>query len=267
MGNEEYRFIAVDMDGTILDKEYRISKAVREALVLCRQQGRKVIISTGRVYSSAAKHLEAAGGADGFVCSNGADVFDAAGGVIHQYHLNETASRRLVDISRDYDSHFCGFLGDIWHYEAERAYTSFYTRRSGIEGVLTNFDNFGTLSFTKCLFIDDREKLLPIKARIEAELGNQVQMLFSADFMLEIVTKGVSKSRGLRAFVEHFGGSLDQVIAFGDAENDEDMLLAAGHGVAMGNASEEFKARIGHVAPSVDEDGVAVYLKEFFGIS
>ena len=267
MRNEAYRFIAVDMDGTILDREYRISRAVREALVHCRQHGRKVILSTGRVYSSAAKHLEAAGGADGFVCSNGADVYDAAGGVIHQYHLSETASRRLVRISRDYDSHFCGFLGDIWHYEAERSFTAFYTRRSGMEGVLTNFDNFGALSFTKCLFIDDREKLLSIKARIEAELGDQVQMLFSADFMLEVVTRGVSKSTGLRAFVEHFGGSLDQVIAFGDAENDEDMLHASGHGVAMGNASVEFKARIGHVAPSVDEDGVAVYLKEFFGFS
>ena len=267
MRNEAFKFIAVDMDGTILDRDYRISKAVREALVQCRQKGLKLILSTGRVYSSAAKHLEAAGGADGFVCSNGADVYDAAGGVIHQYHLNEAVSRRLVAISRDYDSHFNGFIGDIWHYEAERAYTAFYVRRSGMEGVRANFDNFGALSFTKCLVIDDREKLLPIKARIEAELGDQVQMLFSADFMLEIVTKGVSKSTGLRAYVEHFGGSLGQVIAFGDAENDEDMLHASGHGVAMGNASVEFKARIGHVAPSVDEDGVAVYLKEFFGFS
>ena len=56
------------------------------------------------------------------------------------------------------------------------------------------------------------------------------------------------------------------MIAFGDAENDEDMLLAAGVGVAMGNASDEVKAKADAVAPSVDDDGVAVFLREFFGL-
>jgi len=54
------------------------------------------------------------------------------------------------------------------------------------------------------------------------------------------------------------------VIAFGDAENDEEMLLASGMGGAMGNASEELKAKAAAIAPSVDEDGVAVFLEQLF---
>ncbi len=76
------------------------------------------------------------------------------------------------------------------------------------------------------------------------------------------ISYGVSKPRDETD--EQFGGNLNQVIAFGDAENDEEMLLASGMGGAMGNASEELKAKAAAIAPSVDEDGVAVFLEQLF---
>ena len=265
MKNDRIKFIALDMDGTILDRNYVLSPAVREALQECRLIGKKIIISTGRVFASANKHMAALGGADGFVCSNGADVYDGEGRVIAQTHMDDALSRRFVAISRGYDSHFHAFIGDSWYYEREKSYTQFYIRRSGLEGNQVNFDNFGKLSFTKCMFLDDHEKLEAIKSVMETELRGTAQFLYSAPFMLEIVMNGVSKSSGLDTCVGHWGGRMEEVIAFGDAGNDEDMILAAGIGVAMGNASDELKAKADAVALSVDEDGVAVFLKDFFG--
>ena len=239
---------------------------VRDVLVACRKLGKKVIISTGRVFASANKHTAALGGADGFVCSNGADVYDGEGLIIAQTHMDEELSRRFVALSRKFDSHFHAFIGDNWYYEHEKAYTQFYMRRSGLEGNRVNFDNFGKLGFTKCMFLDDHEKLESIAAVLEKEIKGRAHVMYSAPFMLEAVVNGVNKASGLKSCVGHWGGSLDEVIAFGDAENDEDMLLAAGFGVAMGNASGELKAKVGAVAPSVDEDGVAVYLKGFFDL-
>ncbi|HWR12188.1 MAG TPA: HAD family hydrolase [Rectinemataceae bacterium] len=266
MKNGNFRYIALDMDGTILDKNYALSPAVRDTLIACRELGKKVIISTGRVFASANKHLAALGGADGFVCSNGADVYDNAGVLISQTHMDDALSRMFVALARANDSHFHAFIGDSWYYEREKAYTQFYIKRSGLEGNQVNFDNFERLGFTKCMFLDDHEKLETLRERIEKELAGRAQLMYSAPFMLEVVVNGVSKSSGLRSCVGHWGGSLDEVIAFGDAGNDEDMLLAAGFGVAMGNASDELKAKVDAVAPSVDEDGVAVFLKSFFDL-
>jgi len=264
--NDHIGYIALDMDGTILNKDYVLSAAVRDTLAACRAAGKKVIISTGRVFASANKHVAAAGGVDGFVCTNGADVYDGKGAILAQTHMDEPLSRRIVAISRAFGSHFHAFIGDRWYYEREKPYTLFYVKRSGIEGEKVDFDRYGKLGFTKAMFLDDHDRLEAIKAVLEGELGGRVQIMYSAPFMLEIVVEGVSKSSGLKACVGHWGGTLDQVIAFGDAENDEDMLLAAGVGVAMGNASDEVKAKADAVAPSVDDDGVAVFLREFFGL-
>ncbi len=266
MKNGQFKYIALDMDGTILDRNYALSPAVRDCLAACRKAGRKVIISTGRVLASARKHTSALGGVDGFVCSNGADVYDGEGVIIRQTHMEDSLSRRLVGISRSFDSHFHAFIGDDWYYEREKSYTSFYLRRSGLEGNHVDFDNYGKLAFTKGIFLDDHEKLERIRSVLEREISGEAQFMYSAPFMLEVVVNGVNKASGLRSCVGHWGGSLEEVIAFGDAGNDEDMLLAAGMGVAMGNASDELKAKVDDVAPSVDDDGVAVYLKVFYGL-
>jgi Cof subfamily protein (haloacid dehalogenase superfamily) len=256
----------MDMDGTILDKNYRLSPAVKETLDLAKSEGKKIIIATGRVYSSAAKHSPGLGGVDGFVCSNGADIYDGGGRLIAETHMDRSLSRRLVEISRAWSCHFHAFVGDDWYFERETPYTEFYVRRSGLDGKRVNFDDHTALEFTKCMFLDDHERLEPIRIELERLFGSEVQIMYSAPFMLEVVVNGVNKASGLETCVKQLGGNLSETIAFGDAENDEDMLLAAGVGVAMGNAPEQLKAKLRYTAPSVDDDGVAVFLKEFFGL-
>jgi Cof subfamily protein (haloacid dehalogenase superfamily) len=206
------------------------------------------------------------GGADGFVCSNGADVYAGSDEPIFEKHMDEALSRTIVGISRRFDSHFHAFIGERWYYEREKSYTDFYTRRTGLAGHFGNFDDFESLNFTKCMFIDEHRKLEAVAEALKAELGGKLQIMFSNPIMLEIVVDGVNKATGLLACVGHWGGSLEETIAFGDAGNDEDMILAAGIGVAMGNADPDLKAKADFVAPSVDEAGVALFLQDFFSL-
>ena len=101
MQNDRIKFIALDMDGTILDKNYVLSPAVRDTLMPnAARLGKKIIISTGRVFASANKHMAALGGADGFVCSNGADVYDGGG----QDNRSDPYERCLVaPLRRDFE--------------------------------------------------------------------------------------------------------------------------------------------------------------------
>jgi Cof subfamily protein (haloacid dehalogenase superfamily) len=266
MNHNDFGYIALDLDGTILNADYVLSDGVREVLKACRRIGKKVIISTGRVLSSAKGQVSSLEGVDGFVCSNGADIYQGSGQSIAHFHMDKILSQEIYLLARGFDSHYHAYLGDSWCYERRNAYTDYYVKRAGKEGLRMDFDSLGTPEFTKFMFMDDHEKLEPIRMKLIERFGSTVQIVYSAPFMLEIVVAGVSKASGLKLCVEHLRGSLREVIAFGDAENDEEMLLASGMGVAMGNATEELKAKAAAVAPSVDDDGVAVFLKDFFSL-
>ena len=95
---------------------------------------------------------------------------------------------------------------------------------------------------------------------------NVVDSGFGGGFgYFDVVQPGVSKATGIRALMDTFGINASQVMAFGDAGNDADMLRLAGTGVAMGNASEELKAIADLVCDPCEEQGVIKVLEEVFG--
>ena len=79
---------------------------------------------------------------------------------------------------------------------------------------------------------------------------------------LEFNASAAHKGNALKRFAEHLGLTLDNCAAFGDGLNDLSMIEAAGLGVAMSNAVPAVKAAASRIAPSNDEDGVAVVLEE-----
>lgn len=80
---------------------------------------------------------------------------------------------------------------------------------------------------------------------------------------IDILPEGGGKTAGIRATMERYGLSADEIMAFGDGENDAAMLEMAGIGVAMGNSVERTKALADYVTASVDEDGVSQALRHF----
>ena len=79
----------------------------------------------------------------------------------------------------------------------------------------------------------------------------------------DIIAGGGGKMNGIKWYLEHIGLKPEEIIAFGDAENDLDMLRFAGIGVAMGNGSEEAKAAADYITADIDDDGIEKALKHF----
>lgn len=95
---------------------------------------------------------------------------------------------------------------------------------------------------------------------------NVVDSGFGGGFgYLDVVQPGVSKATGIRALMDAFGIDASEVMAFGDAGNDAEMLRLAGVGVAMGNASDELKSIADLVCDPCEEQGVLKVLEEVFG--
>lgn len=95
---------------------------------------------------------------------------------------------------------------------------------------------------------------------------NVVDSGFGGGFgYLDVVQPGVSKATGIRALMDAFGIDASEVMAFGDAGNDAEMLRLAGVGVAMGNASDGLKSIADLVCDPCEEQGVLKVLEEVFG--
>ena len=260
------RFIAMDMDGTILDEGYQLSPHVADTLKKLQNQGKKLIIATGRIYKAAKIVLADSFEPDAFVCTNGADIYNRDGTILASHHIPTEALPILTKVSRDHDVLFCCCVGERWIYDRYSPGVDFYEKRTSMKGVRKNFDSLVGEDILKFLAVGPNEKLLEMRETILNSAPDLLDAFFSHETMLEIVASGVSKRQGLEECLRYLGGSLEETIAFGDAENDLEMLRSVKVGVAMGNAHSYIQTAVPYVTASVDDDGVARFLEELFGI-
>jgi Cof subfamily protein (haloacid dehalogenase superfamily) len=116
---------------------------------------------------------------------------------------------------------------------------------------------------TKLVVIDDPEVLDRLKQRMLARFDGRLYISKSLPYFLEFASPDVTKAAGLDFLAEHVGFTSERTLAFGDGENDVELLEWAGYGVAVANAHERVKAVADFVCPSVDEEGVAQVLEAF----
>ena len=80
---------------------------------------------------------------------------------------------------------------------------------------------------------------------------------------IDIISKHGGKAKGLAKFMERYGLRPGETMAFGDGENDIDMIRFAGIGVAMGNAIKNLKSAADYITTDIDDDGIANALQHF----
>ncbi len=86
---------------------------------------------------------------------------------------------------------------------------------------------------------------------------------WSHEHLVNLIPKQAGKSQAIRWCLDYFNIQREDTYAFGDGYNDHDMLLAVGHGIAMGNATEQLKSIAEFVTKSVDEDGIAYAIENY----
>ena len=122
---------------------------------------------------------------------------------------------------------------------------------------LADFLNFAPI---KILMSVLPEQIEQVQAQIAALLPEELTVVQTAAFYLEVIPRCINKGQGIEDICRVLNISADEVIAFGDAENDIPMLRKAGVGVAMGNAKDDVKAAADMVTLSNNEDGIAFAL-------
>jgi len=269
--NSDIRILALDLDGTVVGAGNLLSQRSIAAVAAFKATGRELLVASGRPRRSALPWALRLGGASAMICHNGAAVYDfgasSEGALIAETRLPEEIARRVVELSRKLDLHFHGFVEDAWLFERSLPGTAMYELRSSFAGTRVNFDSLPRLGFHKAMFIGEPGTAIEDAAARTREIcGDAATVMFSGPGFLEIVAAGVSKAVGLGSYLSRRGLDITQVLAIGDAENDEEMLLSAGIGVAMGDAPAALRSRVGkvgRVTGGFAEDGAAAAIEAF----
>ncbi len=265
----DYKLIALDIDGTLLNSKKELTPRTRYALIEAQERGKKLIIASGRhpigVYPLASDLL---------LDRYGGYIMAFGGGKIIDCATNQTIVSKLFPLEYvpDIVSVLNGSNLTMMTYDDSKIYAyGQLNDYSNIERDILKAEMVEVDDFVSAIKFDINKILVagePIEVdRYEKLLKERYDGLLdiykSAPYFLEIMPFGVSKGSMLPNFLEKLGISKDELIAFGDNYNDMTMIGYAGFGVAMENGEPEVKKIANYICESNDNDGIAKTLEKF----
>lgn len=265
----DYKLIAMDIDGTLLNSAKQITPHTRYALLEAQQQGKRLILASGRhpvgVYPIASDLLLDKYG--GFIMSFG-------GGKIIDCTTGQTVVTRLFPkeyladiVSVLKESNITVMVHDETKIFADNKVNDYTNVEKDIVKMdMTVVDDFvGAVKFdiNKILLAGEPYELDKYQEILSRRYDGLLDVYKSAPYFLELMPFGVSKGSMLPLLLKKLGVDREELIAFGDNYNDLTMIGYAGLGVAMENAEEEVKKIANYVCESNDNDGIANTLSKF----
>lgn len=259
------RLVAVDLDGTLLNDTKRISGRTVSALKCLPNAGVRVVIASARPPRSV-RHVYTELGLDTWQINyNGALIWDEPNRrSVHHRPMEGSVVRRIIDAVRDrYEEVLVGCeVLDRWCTDRfDQTYTT-ETGRLFKPDLVAPLAEFCDQPITKLLLLADPLTITRLDP-VLIDLPFDVSIVRSDPQLIQITSAGASKGEALRLVAAHYGVSMREVMAIGDAANDVPMLQAAGVAVAMDNARPDVKKVADWVAPSNNDHGVHAALVRY----
>lgn len=263
------KYIFLDIDGTLLDcsgGEY-IPDSASAAVAAARRKGHLVFVCTGRTPGEVSDKVKSVG-FDGYVCSAGADII-IGDKVIFQHAILPEELLRLQDLAA---ANGFGIVlqGAVKSFIDERG-MGFFEEINGQREMDSEFGKIPLSKFTpldiyrkmperisKVLYLTtDLVKLKAAFAQLKPDYHMALHGVAGVTVLMgELSTSGVVKSTGIERVVKYFGEPDVVTYAYGDSNNDVDMIAAVTHGVAMGNALDSVKAVADEICETLRDDGI-----------
>lgn len=263
-----YKLIALDMDGTLLTEDKIVSERTKKAIENARNQGKYVVLCSGRPIEGINRYLEELGmtSEEDYVISfNGAIVQHAKSReVISRNVLSGEDLHYLYNISKELGVNIHAFSKYGCITPKMSTYSEHEGKINGIPVIITDYNAVpNDEEIVKIMLVDDEEILEEAIKKLPQEVYEKYTVVRSAPFFTEYLNKDANKGTGVEMLAKHLGIKRDEVICVGDAGNDIHMIEYAGLGVAMGNAFPEVKEIADYITASNEDDGVAEVIEKF----
>lgn len=260
------RLIATDLDDTLLDAHSDLTPRTISALQRAMDAGVMISLSSGRMPEAMLPFANRLSVNAPMILFNGA--------MIHDHRTNQTLfsnpipAQTALGVAKMIESmgiYLQIYPGSGYYCSRRCEHTDRY--EASIRVPCTELgvpvSEWMTGGMIKMLAIADPETITAAQAQLREAFPAKVNFMKSKPHYLEIVGEGIDKGRALNALAEHLNLRRDEIMAFGDGQNDATMIAAAGTGVAMENAVPECKAAAKLIAPRNTEDGVAQVIERY----
>ncbi|MGN0158828.1 MAG: Cof-type HAD-IIB family hydrolase [Brotaphodocola sp.] len=269
------KLIALDLDGTLLNSQKRLSERNENALKECIRRGIEIVPCTGRILQGIPDFIRDFPGVRYAITVNGAAIVDIQNKKeIDQRKFNTQQALEILEMAKEFNTMYDAYIEGQGY--GEKRFMD-HMEQYGIPPVVQKM-----VSDTRLIVPDVIEKVREerrpvekinyffgdmqerVRAR-EALLKRRDDVIISSSFPfnLEINAVGATKGEGILRLAAHLGIEPEATMGFGDGENDLSMMQKAGLGVAMANGEEIVKNAADYVTAHNDEDGVAQAIEKF----
>lgn len=269
--------IGLDLDGTLLNDEKKITSETRRVLQLAIEKGYLTIPETGRPLAGITPEFMTMDGVKYAVTANGCELYEISDFKTRQWScfvrkaMKAEAAHVIVDIANEYGGISDVFTDGDGHMRI--------CDRTKIPALGLSEGMTAYLMDTK-IFVPDLHALIDdcanrvVKITVNFPLTDEgihrkaiaevlmkevpgIKVVSGAAFNLEMSLEGTGKGDGLLTMADRLGIDRKNTVAVGDSENDLDMIQKAGYAIAMGNSEQCVLDAADYVTDSNNEDGVA----------
>ncbi len=271
---KKMKLVALDMDGTTLDSDRKISEYTKEVIEKSIESGVIVMAATGRPQYSVPEQFLKLKGVRYLITCNGARIVDLkTNDIMYEQMLNKDDVLEMIQIARKYDAYYEAIISGVGYTTKEMLdnvvkygwlenMASYLKKTRKIVDSIENTVNEAVLGIDKFqVVITDKVKREEALAEFRRLGAYEMDSAFERN--IEITAPKVNKGNGLETIAKRLNIPMEQTMAIGDGMNDYSMVKVAGVGVAMENAVEELKTIADYITDTNDKDGVAKAIARF----
>ncbi len=290
-----YKLVAIDLDGTMLNQYGIITEKTKKAISKAQEKGVEVMIASGRAITSVKRFSKEINSNKYFISGNGAITYDIKNNkILYENILSKTKALKIIKICEENSIYYNvytenGIIAKNLSYNTLYYYKDNLTKpdenRTHINIVDNVYDYFEQREekILKIMICDEHKTVFNSIVRKLKELS-EIEVLEVSHmsrkiikqgtdeialeyFYTEVSAKDVDKWNALEEIIGLMNISKEEVVTIGDNANDLKMITNAGLGVAMGESAPYVKQSADIIAPTNDEDGVAIILNKIFDLN
>ncbi len=252
--------LCTDLDGTLLNSDFAVSKENLDAIAYFQREGGLFTFVTGRMPYFAEDVYEVVKPNAPVACCNGGGIYDfRTREYVRTVELSKNVRELVMHVVENVEG--VGFQVDTFdrvYFCQENRAMEWFREVTGMPNLVRDYDDVSE-PIAKIVFgEDDEDRINAVINLLNSHpLAEQFDFTRSEYSLYEILPKGCNKGMGLERLAEHLNIDMRKTLAVGDYNNDVSMIRAAGVGIAVANAVEEAKACADHITVSNDEHAIA----------
>jgi Cof subfamily protein (haloacid dehalogenase superfamily) len=260
-----YRLAVFDMDDTLLGPDKKISPENRDALARLRAAKVEVVIASGRFRANVAIFEESLGFLGWIISAGGAVVSNGATGeIVHEMTVPQELGLELFHRGREAGISIIGYHSTGIFCDAQTEWTALYLRRTG-QVPIADIPALIDTGLQKLIWTTSAARIAELSPHMQEEYRGRLYVVNTEHEMLEFLNPQVNKALAVQVLARRLDIPREQIIAFGDGNNDVPLLEWAGMSVAMAHGRESARRAGKKISPPGDPGtAVARSLEAFF---